>query len=264
LEKKVSCQSKNKSVSRLAAARCGVSQIATRTAGLYGTAAGRLLAVAGAVEGPGSVDNLLPLAAAGALATEFRRRRPDDNRRPSNWRLRVLNTVGGLKLGRSVSGSAGTALARLSKPGSAQMEQRRYFGGRVTLRRWPSRLTAALNAADIPPIGVTVKRSGGQMVEYQGRSWHAGTSIVDTPAGERAITHLQSLQWPARHYYFNRALGGQTIAGIISGHPEFEPKHLPGFAGQVGEVEALMPGVGATKRHLIRAALLWGGAGVRG
>lgn len=252
----MSCQSKNKSVSRLAAVRNGVSQIAARTAGLYGNAAGRLLAVAGAVEGPGSVDNLLPLAAAGALVSEFQ------GRRSPTWRLRVLNTVGGLKLGRSVSGSAGTALARLSKPGGTQAEQRRYFGGRVTLREWPSRLTAALNAADIPPVGVRVKRSGGRMYEHQGRSWHAGTSIVDTPAGERAVSHLQSLQWPARHYYFNRALGSQTIAGIISGHPDFEPKHLPGFAGQVGEVESLLPGAGATKRTLIRAALLWGNADV--
>jgi len=276
----MACERAQNKIARLGAVRNGLSLAGSKAANLLGAGvrrglgqagrtSGAALAVAHAIEGPKRLDNLLPLAVIGAIATDVQaNRRPvietDDDgqerrshRRPANWRNRSLNLVAALKLARAGSGSLGTGLARLSKPPDEAISRRNYFGGRVVLHAWDSRLSAAFNALDVPP-GVTVKSSAGRMIEHQGRAWHAGTTVVETSAGERAITHLQRLQWPAQHYYFNRGLSDHELAGILSGHQEYEPKHLPGFAGEVGEVESLLPGLARLKRGLIRNHLLWG------
>lgn len=276
----MACDRGQNQTARLCAVRNGLSAAGSKAANLLGIgvarglrqagrASGAALAVANAIEGPKRLDNLLPLAVIGAIATDMQAGRrpviePDDDGeerrargRPANWRNRSLNLIAALKLARAGSGSLGTSLARLSRPPSEAISRRNYFGGRVVLRAWNSRLSAAFNALDVPP-GITVKSSAGRMIEYQGQAWHAGTTVVETSAGERAITHLKRLQWPAQQYYFGRGLSDQEIAGILSGHQDYEPKHLPGFVGEVGEVEALLPGLARLKRGLIKNYLLWG------
>lgn len=277
----MACEREQNKIARLCAARNGLSAAGSKAANLLGVsvtrglrqmgqASGAALAVANAIEGPKRIDNLLPLAVIGAIATDAQaNRRPvietdDDGEerrsrgRPANWRNRSLNGVAALKLARAGSGSLGTGIARLSKPSAEAIRRRNYFGGRVVLHSWNSRLSAAFNTLDVPP-GVTVKSSAGRMIEYQGQAWHAGTTVVETAAGERAITHLKRLQWPGQQLYFSRGLSDQELAGILSGHTEYEPKHLPGFAGEVGEVESLLPGLARLKRGLIKNYLVWGG-----
>jgi len=278
----MACERDQNKVARLCAARAGLSAASSKAANAMGAgasrglkqvgrASGAALTVANAIEGPKTVDNLLPLAVIGAIATDIQsNRRPvietdeeGERKRPRgrkpNWRNRSLNVVGALKLARSGSSGLGTGMARLSKPAGEAVSRRNYFGGRVAVRSWNSRLSAAFNARDVPP-GVKVKSSAGRMYEHRGQSWHAGTTIAETADGERAITHLQQLQWPGRSYYFSRGLNDQEVAGIVSEHKEYEPKHLPGFAGEVGEVELLLPGMARLKRGLIKSHLLWGEA----
>jgi hypothetical protein len=96
------------------------------------------------------------------------------------------------------------------------------------------------------------------MFELGGKTWHRGTLVLKTNQGERTITHLQSLALPAAHYYYNRRLSDNEAVGIVSGQKGFEPKALPGYAGQVSEVEALCPAWADLKRGLIQAHLRWG------
>ncbi|GAB4437472.1 MAG: hypothetical protein Kow0031_19270 [Anaerolineae bacterium] len=253
------------------AAGSGLNAAKTGTQRQVGRASGAALTVLNSIEGPGSVDKLASLAVVGAIASDALQSRrlpvastddeaaprPTSRPRVPNWRNRTLNVVGGLTLGRAVAGSAGLSLARLSKPEGAAVRQRNYFGGRVVVRSWESRLTRYLNAADVPP-GLTVLSSAGRMMEHRNKAWHVGSTVVRSSAGERAITHLQSMTAPAQHYYFNRALSDQETAGIIAGHDAFNPKTLPGYAGEIGEVEALLPGAARLKRGLIRNHLFWG------
>ena len=71
--------------------------------------------------------------------------------------------------------------------------------------------------------------------------------------------HLQSLAVPAGHYYFNRALRDVEVAGIISGQHEYQARHLPGYAGEVTEVESLVPAVSQVKKRLLQLHLFRGG-----
>ncbi len=125
---------------------------------------------------------------------------------------------------------------------------------------YASRLSPALNAADIRGWPVPVKHSLGVMAESQGQSWHMGVTTVEAPQGEqRSICHLQSLNWPGTHYYFNRALKDEEVAVITSNHPAFpEPKHMKGYLGEVTEVESLAPSIAHLKHRLIQAAAFFG------
>jgi len=145
----------------------------------------------------------------------------------------------------------------MSKNGPVQY--RNFFNGRVQMRSWPSRLTPALNARDIQGLPLKVQASRGQMFESRGKTWHLGVTNVKTRRGERTMAHLQSLAAPAHHYYFERVPHDTEVAGIISGQREFEPKHLPGFAGEVTEVESLVPALSQVKKRLIQMHVFWGG-----
>lgn len=278
----MACNRTSSTYINLCAARNGVSRLGNRAVGTLGAvktgvqrqvgqASGAALTVLNSIEGPGTIDKLTSLAVIGAIASDTLQSRgqpvvvspdDDDTPRPSrtrvpNWRHRTLNVVGALTLGKAVAGSAGLSLARLSRLHGTGVRQRNYFDGRTGVRSWESRLSKFLNAADVPP-GLTVLSSAGRMLEHRNRAWHIGTTVIRSSAGERAITHLQSIGAPAQHYYFNRALGDQEIAGVISGHPHYTAKTLPGFAGEIGEVEALLPGAARLKRGLIKNRLFWG------
>jgi hypothetical protein len=96
------------------------------------------------------------------------------------------------------------------------------------------------------------------MFEHQGKTWHLGITQVQTSQGERTIGHLQSLNAPPTHYYFNRALREAEVAGVIGHQRGFTPKHLPGFAGEVTEVESLNPLLAGLKQRLIQTHLCFG------
>lgn len=258
----MSCDRQGVKVGLSAGVKAGISTLSSKT----GNATGRMLntvsrglgrsataalSISNSFEGPGTLDALTPLAAVGALVS-----------RNNNTRLKILNTLTAAQVARAAAGSVGTGIARMSRPKGEPVRTEFYFKGQPAVRAWPSRLSPALNARDI--MGwpcLAVEFSGGQMVESEGKSWHVGTTVVRTSAGEqRAITHLQRLTLPGRHYYFNRPLKDREVAGIIQGQKGFEAKHLPGFAGQIGELESLQPAIAGLKKGLIQAHLFWGNA----
>lgn len=195
--------------------------------------------------------------------------RPDPaDRLSGRVRQRAVMAVGLLKLGQATSAFAGTGLARLSRAGepgvTAGLEQQFFFPASTMrpVRMWQSRLTPWFNRADAGVSGI--QRGDGLMIESQGQTWHRGTTVIKTTQGERTMTHLQSMTAPATHYYFNRRLSDNETVGLITGQKGFEPKSLEGYAGQVGEVEALLPAWAQTKHGLIQAHLRWGEQGRAG
>ena len=199
----------------------------------------------------------------------FKDRRPAPepmaDRAAERLRRRAILAFGLLKLGQAVSVFAGTGLSRLSRKEQVGVvggiEQRFFFLNttRLPVRVWKSRLTPLLNRADAEASRLL--RSDGIMFEVGGKSWHRGTTVVKTAQGERTLTHLQSFSLPATHYYFDRRLADNEAIGIVSGQKGFEPKYLPGYAGQVSEVESLFPAYAGLKHQLIKAHLRWGKQG---
>ncbi|MEW5956874.1 MAG: hypothetical protein AB1801_04055 [Chloroflexota bacterium] len=102
----------------------------------------------------------------------------------SRVRQRATLAVGLLKLGQAVSAFAGTGLARLSRPDepgiTAGLEQQFFFphSTQRPVRLWPSRLTPLFNWADAGRGGLG--GNDGLMVEWQGQTWHRGTTVVKT------------------------------------------------------------------------------------
>jgi len=256
----VSCDRQEVKIGRSAGVKAGINTLSNKAGNVtgrmmdtvgrgLGRSATAALAVSNSFEGPQTIDALVPLAAVGALLS-------GNNR----TRLKILNTITAAQVARAAASSLGTGIARMSRPKDEPVRTEFYFKGQPAVRAWPSRLTPALNARDIMGGSrLSVEFSGGQMVESGGKSWHVGTTVVKTPAGEqRAITHLQSMAVPGRHYYFNRPLKDREVAGIIQGQKGFEAKHQPGFAGQISELEALQPAIAGLKKGLIQTHLVWG------
>jgi hypothetical protein len=98
------------------------------------------------------------------------------------------------------------------------------------------------------------------MFETDGATWHRGTSVVQTPRGERTITHLQSLNVPAAHYYFDRPITDEQAVGIASGQKGFEARTIPGYVGRLSRAESLCPAWAESKKAMITARLYYGGA----
>jgi hypothetical protein len=121
---------------------------------------------------------------------------------------------------------------------------------RVTF--WKSSLTKTLNALDAPIPGQSrgVRRSDGVLFQTGGATWHWGTLLVDTPRGERMLTHLQSLNLPAQHYYFDCALSDEQAVGIAAGRMRAD--QLPGYVGGVSALESLTLAWGAAKHAMIK------------
>jgi hypothetical protein len=255
----VACERGSQKVGRTAGVKAGLSTLSSKlghTGGRLvqqferglGRSATAVLRVSNSLEGPQTLEAILPVAAVGALFSR------DGNK----TRLRILNTIGTAQVARAATTALGTGLGRLSRPTEGPVRQEFYFKGKPPVRVWPSRLTPALNAGDVQGWRLAVQASEGQLYETEGKTWHYGTTRVKTSQGERTLTHLRSLALPATHYYFDRPLGEQEVAGIISGQKGFEARHLPGFAGQISELESLQPVVARMKKSLIRAHLLWG------
>jgi hypothetical protein len=175
--------------------------------------------------------------------------------------MRLVNAAGGIT--RGIGNTAGEA-SRTDLAGTVVQDKRvaLFFKGKEAVNLWKSSLTDRLNRADL--IGShrlansgSVYASDGIMFETRGQTWHRGSSVISTPGGgQRTITHLQSLGFPARHYYFDRRVGDENAVGIATGRVGAES--LPGYVGQIGGMEGLLPGWKQTKRAMITSVLYWG------
>jgi len=165
-----------------------------------------------------------------------------------------------------ISGLVGSGVGRASKTdqvGSVVREKRVlfFFKSKKAVTLWKSGLTNTLNKLDLLSshrLGKGVRSSDGVLFETGGTTWHRGTSVVDTPRGERTITHLQSLSIPAAHYYFDRPISDEQAVGIATGQKGYDPRKIPGYVGQVSATESLCPGWAGTKRAMIMTQLYYG------
>ncbi len=173
------------------------------------------------------------------------------------------------KTARVLTGGIGTSVSRATRGGQVgEVTVPRWINrvsgkpmGKMQVRFWESGLAGPLNKADLLGAHVTgkgVRSSEGAVFELGEKTWHRGTSVIDTPGGERTITHLQSLSLPADHYYFSRPLSDEHAAGIAV--KTVRPEDVPGYVGQVSSLEALTPGWAMAKRAMITSQLYWGGS----
>jgi hypothetical protein len=138
----------------------------------------------------------------------------------------------------------------------------KMFGLRIgetsqKVKLFSSSLTGPLNKLDwIGMPKAKIKSGDGVTFETNGRTWHRGTSTADTPAGERTITHLQSLSLPAAHFYFNRPVTDEQAVGMAN--EKMRPETIPGYVGTVTRFESLAPGWGGVKHAMIKNALFYG------
>ncbi len=230
--------------------------LAARAAPALAVAAATVVVRAYLLTGPGRP----PLV--GAAATL---RPPEEmarNRRLLQQAGRVVKTTG------LVSAVAGSALAAGTRTGDkrevSQVRQSFIFKRRVKAEIWPSSATPWLNRLDqrgAHRFGQAVQSSQGDMIKVGAATWHRGTSVVQTAAGQRTISHLQSLKLPATHYYFDRPLSDEAAVGLISGHKDYRPHKLPGYVGRVDAAESLCPTWARAKQAMITSRLYWPEAG---
>lgn len=161
----------------------------------------------------------------------------------------------------AVAGAVGSGLGALSKSGQAGtvMQEKRklfFFSSKVPVSLWKSKLTPLINKRDVLAVsGKNIVSSRGVMFETGGKTWHQGTTVVKVGGQKRTISHLQSLNVPASHYYFDRPVSNQNTVGIAAG--TIWPAQVPGFVGQVSRADSLVPGWAGVKHALIKAHLQW-------
>jgi len=146
---------------------------------------------------------------------------------------------------------------------SAVVQKKRvllFFNKKTSVQVWNSAAGKLLNRADrlVPAKNILTEKSA--MLKINGISWHRGTVTFRAPDGKkRTLTHLQSLNLPAQHYYFNRPLSDKETAGLLTRQPGFRPERMNGYLGQVSATESLSPGWAEAKHGLIKTAALGDG-----
>ncbi|GIK42133.1 MAG: hypothetical protein BroJett011_59660 [Chloroflexota bacterium] len=181
--------------------------------------------------------------------------------RPSGFKATFLGA--GLKLAvEVVTTKAGNELAEATKSEDmANLTQVKrnmvFFKSQKQIPRWRSNLTPLLNRSDV--IGTInshhLVSSEGVMFKTAGITWHRGTSVIQMPDGQRTLSHVQSLQWPAIHYYFDQPLSDEQAVGLATG--ELKPQSVPGYVGSISKKEGLMPLWANTKRAMLLIRLHW-------
>lgn len=162
------------------------------------------------------------------------------------------------------SGAAVNPLADMSRKSlaSSVVQNKRvllFFNKKTSVQVWNSSAGKLLNRPDriLPAKNIVSEKSA--MLKVGGVSWHRGTITFRTPAGQkRTLTHIQSLGYPAVHYYFNRPLSDKETAGLITRQKGYRPHRMNGFLGQVSPTESLSPGWAETKHRVIKLAALSG------
>lgn len=176
------------------------------------------------------------------------------NRRMLGQARRVVGAVGAVS-----ALSASAAVWATKDEGNDQtlvLQKNDKTLAEVTFQK-SARMTGFLNKLDLigsHRLGKNIVSSEGDIVRAaKGGAWHRGTSVVQTPGGQRTLTHLQSLKLPAQHFYFDRKLSDGEVAGIVSG--QAKANRLPGYVGEVHPMENLVPSWGATKKAMITTQL---------
>ena len=150
-------------------------------------------------------------------------------------------------------------LSRQSLAGSVVQKRRVlfFFNKKTTVQVWNSSAGKLLNRPDRLVSGKNILAEKSAMLKINGTSWHRGTVTFRAPDGQkRTLTHLQSLNLPAQHYYFNRPLSDKETAGLLTHQPGFRADRMDGYLGQVSPAESLSPGWAETKHRLIKTAAL--------
>lgn len=178
------------------------------------------------------------------------------NRRVLSQARRVVGTMGAIS---ALSASVAVwATKDQGQDRTLTLQKNDKALAEVTFQK-SARMTRFLNKLDLigsHRLGKNVVSSEGDIVRgAKGGAWHRGTSVVQTPGGQRTITHLQSLKLPAHHYYFDRKLSDGEVAGIVSG--QAKANRLPGYVGEVHAMENLAPSWGATKKAMITTRLYY-------
>lgn len=169
-----------------------------------------------------------------------------------------LNRVAAVTAASRLAGRLAADLSKTGQDERALTQTRRTFltGERqLKVEFSGSRLTHLLNGGDRLLSAGSVVSSEGDVVSLGRQSWHRGTTVVKTPAGERTITHLRSLALPSSQVYFDRRLSDEEVAGLVSG--QVKPHRLPGYVGGISPAENLAPAWAQTKRALILTRLHW-------
>lgn len=154
-------------------------------------------------------------------------------------------------------GAAVGALSETGKAGEVVTEQRRwlFFKSKQPVQLQRSRLTGWLNRQEM--VGPrSISANNGALFTVGGKTWHRGTVSFAVGEHNRTITHLQSLNYPAEHFYFDRTLSNRQAVTLATG--QVKPETMPGFVGRVSKGENLCPAWAGTKRALILARLHWG------
>lgn len=176
------------------------------------------------------------------------------NRQVMGQARRAVSTVG------AVSTLTASAAVWATKDQGAErtltLQQNDKALAEVSLQK-STKMTQVLNKLDLVGshrLGKNMNSSEGDVVRpAKGGAWHRGTSVVQTPGGQRTITHVQSLKLPAQHYYFDQKLSDGEVAGLVTG--QTKANRLPGYVGEVHAMENLVPSWGATKKAMITTRL---------
>jgi hypothetical protein len=133
-----------------------------------------------------------------------------------------------------------------------------FFKKQVPVALWKSNLTDKINRLDLvgSNLDQVVSSEGVMFRPGKGETWHRGTVVVKTANDKRFIAHLQSLNIPQTHHYFNQAISDADAVGITFG--KIKPQAVPGYAGSITPLEALCPSWAATKQTLLKAYVNFG------
>jgi hypothetical protein len=279
----MSCETNRNSISKHGAIAAGLSTLASKTAYAYGATIKNIGVIT--QEGRAVFQQADNVAGQGAAIAAYMMGIAGSQHQEGGVKGFAKGTVlGGAKLAlqiaayrnpmmrltglavnsaSKISGVLGSNLAGLTKIGSAgQVMQEKqfllFFKKQVPVALWKSNLTDKINRLDLvgSNLDKVVSSEGVMFKPGKGETWHRGTVVVKAANSKRSITHLQSLNIPQTHYYFNQAISDTDAVGIAAG--KIKPQTVPGYAGSVTPLEALCPSWATTKQSLLKAYINYG------
>lgn len=137
------------------------------------------------------------------------------------------------------TGAVATAAARMALRGKPFG---RYRG--ITLRE--SRISPKIGEAQNRLLRGRVIGSKGFYFHESGRTWHSHTATYQVGDTPKTLTHIQSLSWPNREYFFDRELPPQDAVDLALG--DKDPDTIPGFIGACNEIDGVIGVTKAIKR----------------
>ena len=120
----------------------------------------------------------------------------------------------------------------------------RYRG--ITLRESP--VSPVVGRVQNVYLRGRVLETKGFYFHESGRTWHTHTAtyrVGDTP---KTLTHIVSLSFPNREYFFDRELPPQDVVDLALG--DKDPDTMPGFIGSTNELDGVIGCTKAIKKTL--------------